>query len=67
MEELRDMIFCGDIHGDWKEFIWTALTKLGIRKADIVVICDFGIEFDKTMTELYKWVEQKLEFATVTI
>lgn len=66
MEE-RDLIFCGDIHGEWKEFIWTALKKHGFRNADIVILGDFGIGFDKTMPDLYRWAEKKLEAADVTI
>lgn len=65
--DMRTLYFCGDIHGDWKEFIWTALTRYHIKDADIGILGDFGIGFDKTMPNLYQWAEKKLEAADVTI
>lgn len=63
----RDLYFCGDIHGDWKEFIWKALRQYQIREADIGILGDFGIGFDKTMPDLYRWAEKRLEAADVTV
>lgn len=67
MNKLRDLYFCGDIHGDWKEFIWTLTRRYGIKNSDIVVLGDFGIGFDKTMPDLYKWAEKKLESSDLII
>ena len=63
----RDLYLCGDIHGEWKELIWTLIRRYDIKNADILILGDFGIGFDKTMPDLYKWAEKKLEDSDLVI
>ena len=60
LDSLKSLYFCGDIHGDYKEFVWTITKRYGLRNSAIVVLGDFGVGFDKTMTDLYKWSEKRL-------
>lgn len=67
MSEFKDLYFCGDIHGNYKELIYNATKRYDLHDAAIVVLGDFGIGFDKTMPDLYKWSEEKLNDHNLTI
>lgn len=55
------LYFCGDIHGDYKEFIWNITKRYKIRDSVILELGDFGIGFNNTMDDLYSWSEKRLE------
>lgn len=63
----RPVYLCGDIHGEWREFVWTAIEKYKIRDADIIILGDFGIGFDNAMDNLYARTEKKLEEADIMV
>lgn len=63
----RKLFLSGDIHGEWKELVWTLTVKYGITEADVVVLGDFGIGFDNSMPGLYKRTEKRLEEADIVI
>ena len=65
--EKRKLILVGDIHGEYRTLIWKALTQYKITNADIVVLGDFGIGFDKSMSGDYAWSERRLEKADCVI
>lgn len=67
LDSLKDLYFCGDIHGDYKEFVWTITKRYGLRNAAVVVLGDFGVGFDKTISDLYKWSEKRLKDTNVVI
>lgn len=72
MEELninteRALYFCGDIHGEIREFIWKALDRYKISNADIVILGDFGAGFDKSLPHEYARLEHRLIDKDVTI
>lgn len=60
-EDKRRLFFCGDIHGDFREFVWTATQKHKISNADIIILGDFGVGFDNSLTNEYKHVESRLK------
>ena len=64
---MNDLYFCGDIHGDYKEFIWAITRRFGIRNSAVVVVGDFGVGFDNTMNDLYSWSSKRLEDTNNTI
>ena len=66
-KEIRPLFVCGDVHGEWKKLVWLALNKYKITGADIVVLGDFGVGFDKTLDNFYKHVHQKLEDADLIL
>ena len=49
---MRDLYFCGDIHGEFRTLVWTALEKYRIKNSDIIVLGDFGMGFDKKIWSL---------------
>lgn len=57
----RNLIFCGDIHGDFKKLVWTAIDKFKLENADIVVLGDFGVGFDNKIFADYERVANRLE------
>ena len=61
LQKATDLYFCGDVHGDYKELVWNIIKKYSIRNSAIGVLGDFGVGFDNTMDDLYKWSEKKLE------
>ena len=63
----NDLYVVGDVHGQYKELIFRITQKYKIQDAHIVVLGDFGIGFDKTMPDLYKWSEKKLEDQNIEI
>lgn len=64
---MRELIFCGDIHGEFETFVWTALNRFKLREADIVILGDFGVGFDNTLSNTYKHMEKRLENADIMI
>lgn len=57
----RDLYLCGDIHGELKALVWTLTERYNISNAEVIILGDFGIGFDKAFPDLYKSVENKLE------
>lgn len=64
---MRNLVFCGDIHGELETFVWTAVDRYKITEADIVILGDFGVGFDNSLKNLYSKVEKKLEKADITV
>ena len=58
---LKDLYFCGDVHGDYKELVWTIVNKYGLKDSAILVLGDFGVGFDNSMPHLYEWSRNRLE------
>lgn len=61
MNDKRNLILCGDIHGEFKKLIWTAIERYKLKNADIVVLGDFGVGFDNKIQADYEEVEKRLE------
>jgi DNA repair exonuclease SbcCD nuclease subunit len=61
LQNVDNLYFCGDIHRDYKELVWTITKRYGIRNSAIGVLGDFGVGFDNTTNDLYKWSEKRLE------
>jgi len=57
----RLLIFCGDIHGELKNLVYNLTERFNINKADVIILGDFGVGFDKTLNSVYKNVEKRLE------
>lgn len=57
----RNLVFCGDIHGDFKKMVWTAVERYKMSKTDIVVLGDFGVGFDNKIYADYEETEKRLE------
>ena len=66
-EEIKDLYFCGDTHGKWRELIWEALNRYNIKNARICVLGDFGVGFDNTLDGFYQWAEERLERSNVIL
>ena len=64
---MNDLYVVGDIHGQYKELVFRITQKYKIQDANILVLGDFGIGFDKTMPDLYKWSEEKLKKNNIEI
>lgn len=58
--EKRNLIFCGDIHGEFKKMVWMATERYKFKNADIVVLGDFGVGFDKKIFADYEETENKI-------
>ena len=60
---MRDLYFCGDIHGKFRELIFKATQKYKIEHSDIIVLGDFGVGFHKQeyYVQEYNRVLKKLE------
>lgn len=63
----KDLYFCGDIHGELRTLVWTLTERHNISNAEIIILGDFGIGFDKGFPELYKKVECKLDKNNITL
>lgn len=66
------LLFCGDIHGEFKKLIWTLTNKVAgpeISEISVVVAGDFGVGFGrpKAIEVLYNSVKQKLEKYNITV
>jgi len=66
-KNMNDLYFCGDIHGRYREFIWTICIKKNIHDAIIIVLGDFGVGFTKDMDIEYRKSEPKLEKNNLTV
>lgn len=64
---MNDLYFCGDIHGRYRELVWTVCEKNNLHDSDILVLGDFGVGFTNDMDDLYKKTEKKLEKNNITI
>ena len=58
---MNNLYFCGDIHGEWKEFVFKVTQQYDLHDANIIILGDFGIGFTNDMPNLYKWAEKRLE------
>ena len=58
---MRRLIFVGDIHGEFRELIWKAVERYGIKEADLVVLGDFGVGFDGQLKNDYGRALKKME------
>ena len=63
----RDLVLCGDIHGDLRKLVWTAISRFEMKNTDILVLGDFGVGFDNKIFADYENVGPKLEAANITI
>ena len=50
----EDLYFCGDVHGKYRELVWTLCVKRNIRDASIIILGDFGVGFTRDMDIEYK-------------
>lgn len=64
---MNDLYVVGDVHGQYKELVFRITQKYKIQDANILVLGDFGIGFNKTMPDLYKWSEEKLKKNNIEI
>lgn len=60
-DEERLLIFCGDIHGELKKLVYKLVIQLNITNADVIILGDFGVGFDKELDNIYNRVEKRLE------
>ena len=58
--EDRLLIFCGDIHGELKELVYKLAEQYKIENADVVILGDFGVGFDKTLDDTYNRIKKRL-------
>ncbi len=58
---MNDLYFCGDIHGKYRELVWTLCIKRQIQNSSIIILGDFGVGFTKGLDVEYKKSEPKLE------
>ena len=64
---MNDLYVVGDVHGQYKELVFRITQRYGIKDSHVLVLGDFGVGFDKTMPDLYKWSEKKLEDNNIEI
>lgn len=64
---MSNLIFCGDLHGKWRELVWKLVTKLGIKDSSIVIAGDIGMGFDRTLKFDYQKFKKKLEKNNLTL
>jgi len=64
---MNDLYVVGDVHGNYKELIFRIINRYDIKDSNILILGDFGIGFDKTMPDLYRWSEKKLEKNNIEI
>lgn len=59
----KNLIFCGDIHGDIREIVWIITEKYNIKDTSIIFVGDFGVGFGRpnSLEEIYKRVSKKLD------
>ena len=65
--ETRRLFFCGDIHGEFRSFVFNALDKYQITNSDIVILGDFGVGFDNSLCNQYSRIEYRLKNANVKV
>lgn len=58
--EKRELYFVGDIHGELRTLVWTATQRYKIKDADLVVLGDFGVGFDKKIYADYARCKKRL-------
>lgn len=68
-EQERDLYFCADNHGEFKELVWILTQKYKIKDANVVMCGDIGIGFCKVgyYTELFNKLTPKLSEKNITI
>ena len=59
--EIRQLIFVGDIHGNFGELVWNLVHRYKIECADVIVLGDFGVGFDNSLDFVYKKFRDRLE------
>lgn len=63
----EDLYFCGDVHGKYRELVWTLCVKRNIHDASIIILGDFGVGFTRDMDIEYKKSEPKLQKNNLTL
>lgn len=63
----RRLFLCGDIHGDFKKLVWSAVSRYKLTDSDIIVLGDFGVGFDNKIKSDYEEVSKKLEKSNIVI
>ena len=61
MNSKRDLVFVGDIHGEFRKLVWEATTRYNLKNTDLFILGDFGVGFDNRLKYDYKRCEKKLE------
>lgn len=56
--ERKNLLFCGDIHGEFRTLVWKLTQQLRIRNADVIILGDIGMGFCKP--EYYRQTFKKL-------
>lgn len=66
---MRDLYVVGDVHGNYRELIFRATQKYKTEHADLLILGDFGIGFNKPeyMNQEYNRSKGKLEKHDITI
>ena len=67
IDEDRLLIFCGDIHGELRELVHKLIEKYKIENADVIILGDFGVGFDKSLNNTYNRIEKKLDNHDINI
>lgn len=62
----RQLIICGDIHGELRELVWKLTSQKSVDRADIVVAGDFGAGFGD-LEAIYQRVKDKLDTFDIRI
>ncbi len=57
----RNLVFCGDVHGKYRELVWKVCIQKKLTDTDIIILGDFGVGFTKNLDVEYKKSEPKLE------
>lgn len=63
----ESLYFCGDVHGKYRELIWTLCVKINIHNSFIIILGDFGVGFTNNLDIEYKKSEPKLEKNNITL
>jgi len=58
---MKNLYLCGDIHGEWRSFVWNAVERYKINDASIIIVGDFGVGFDGQLLRDIERTERKLE------
>jgi predicted phosphodiesterase len=67
--EYKDVLFVGDIHGEFNPLVWDAGTRKGVKDALIVVCGDIGMGFYKPTyyRDTFKSMDKKLKERNIAL
>lgn len=59
---MRNLVFCGDIHGELATLVWKITEQLKLVDTDVVIVGDFGVGFGKpgSLKQQYERVQKRL-------